>query len=99
MLAGARVVVVGLLVAAIASESICAPGVNALGVNVARGSATIASKVDHRIVKRVVGFSRGNSFRKRHIAAARNAPSKIPLRRVVIAKLTCVISSLPVRFP
>src|SRR5579859_7517624 len=77
MLTGAKVLVVGLFVAAIAGEFVCAPrrngsGMNTLGVNGPRSNATIASKVTHRTVKRVVGFSRGNSFRKSHIATARH---------------------------
>src|SRR5580698_4154487 len=99
MLMGARFVAVGPVVATVAGESVCAPGMNALGASVPKGNATMASNVIHRIVKRVVGFSRGNSFRKSHIAIARNAPSQIPLRRVVIATLACVICVLLVRSP
>src|SRR5579859_2436605 len=90
---GARGVV--FLAIAFAGES--APGVTAVGPSGPTSNATIASKVAHKTVNRVVGFSRGSNFRKSHIATARNAPSKIPLRRVVIRKLRGVTSYLLAR--
>jgi hypothetical protein len=100
VLTGARgVMAAGMLAAAIAGDAGCVPGRNALGVKGPRGNATIASKVTHRTVKRVVGFNLGSSFRKSPITTARNVPSQIPLRRVVIAKLTYVISALLVHSP
>src|ERR1700676_1664586 len=79
ILMDARVVVVGLTVVAIEGETVCVPGINVLGMNGSRSNATMASKVTHRTVKRVVGLSLGSSFRKSRIATAKNAPSQIPL--------------------
>jgi hypothetical protein len=106
---GVEGIAVGVLVTAIAGEPILAPGLNTLDVSGPasgvmsvpmsglRGNARTASRVTHRTVKRVVEFSRGSNFKKSHIAAARSVPSQIPLRRVVIAKLICIISALLAR--
>jgi len=91
-------VATGVFVVAIESESGRAV-VAALGNANPAGSATTASKVSHRTVKRVVEFNRGRSFSKAHIAAARIVPCQIPFRRVVMAKLMCVIAALLARSP
>lgn len=97
-LTGVSVVILGTFLAE-AGKSVCAPGMNPRSVNGSRSKASTASKVIHKTTKRVVGFSRGSSLRSSHIATASNVPSQTPLRRVVTAKLICVISSLLARSP